>query len=72
MSSVADSAPRGAARSMASRMARRFLEHRLALASLAILVVLGLASLAAPLVELAQARAEVAPVDHRLQHPACM
>jgi peptide/nickel transport system permease protein len=38
---------------MASRMARRFLEHRLALASLAILVLLALASLAAPLVELA-------------------
>ena len=53
MSSMADSAPRGAPRSMAARMARRFLEHRLALASLVILVALALASLAAPLFELA-------------------
>ncbi len=44
------SAPRGG---MAARMARRFLEHRLALVSLAVLLLMGFASLAAPLVELA-------------------
>ncbi len=38
---------------MAARMARRFLDHRLALVSLAVLLLLGLASLAAPLLELA-------------------
>ena len=51
MSSIADSAPRGAPRSMAARMARRFLQHRLALASLVLLVLLALLALAAPLVE---------------------
>jgi len=51
MSSIADSAPRGVPRSMAARMARRFLQHRLALASLVLLVLLALLALAAPLVE---------------------
>jgi peptide/nickel transport system permease protein len=51
MSSIAESAPGGAPRSMAARMARRFLQHRLALASLVLLVLLGLLALAAPLVE---------------------
>lgn len=51
MSSIADSAPRGVPRSMAARMARRFLQHRLALASLVLLLLLALLALAAPLVE---------------------
>ncbi len=38
-------------RSMAARMARRFLQHRLALVSLAFLVLLAMAALAAPIVE---------------------
>ena len=53
MSAAPEAAPRGEAHSMAARMARRFLEHRLALASLAVLVAMGIASLGAPLVELA-------------------
>ncbi len=51
MSSTAETAPRDAPRSMAARMARRFLQHRLALASLVLLVLLALLALAAPLVE---------------------
>ncbi len=39
-------------RGMAARMARRFLEHRLALASLAVLLVMAVAAFAAPLAEL--------------------
>ncbi|MBE9558120.1 MAG: ABC transporter permease [Proteobacteria bacterium] len=38
---------------MAARMARRFMQHRLALASLILLVILGLLAIAAPLVEYA-------------------
>ncbi len=51
MSSTAGTAPRGAPHSMTARMARRFLQHRLALASLVLLVLLALLALAAPLVE---------------------
>ncbi len=51
MSSLADSAPRGAPHSITARMARRFLQHRLALASLVLLLLLALLALAAPLVE---------------------
>ena len=47
MSGAANAAPRG----MAARMARRFMQHRLAMASLVLLVLLGLLALAAPLVE---------------------
>ncbi len=53
MSSIADTAPKGAPRGMAARMARRFMQHRLALASLILLVILGLLAIAAPLVEYA-------------------
>ena len=53
MSSVTSTGPRGAPRSMAARMARRFMQHRLALASLVLLVMLALLALAAPLVEAA-------------------
>ena len=70
MSSMSDSAPRGAPRSMAARMARRFLEHRLALASLALLALLGLAALAAPLFELALGvDAETANLFNRFAPP---
>jgi peptide/nickel transport system permease protein len=53
MSNIADTAPSGAPRGMAARMARRFMQHRLALASLILLVLLGLLAIAAPLVEYA-------------------
>ncbi|MDH5411063.1 MAG: ABC transporter permease [Alphaproteobacteria bacterium] len=53
MSSAANAAPRGAPRGMAARMARRFMQHRLALASLILLILLALLALAAPLVEYA-------------------
>lgn len=53
MSSVADTAPSGAPRGIVARMARRFMQHRLALASLILLVLLGLLAIAAPLVEYA-------------------
>ncbi|MEN8194998.1 MAG: ABC transporter permease, partial [Pseudomonadota bacterium] len=53
MSSTADTAPRGAPRSMTARMARRFMQHHLALASLVLLALLALLALAAPLVEAA-------------------
>jgi peptide/nickel transport system permease protein len=53
MSVAANAAPRGAPRSMAARMARRFMQHRLALASLVLLGLLALLALAAPLVEAA-------------------
>ena len=45
------SAPQGTPRSMTGRMARRFMQHQLALASLALLVLLALLAIAAPLVE---------------------
>ncbi len=70
MSAMADAAPRGVPRSMAARMARRFLEHRLAVASFALLVLLGLASLAAPLFELAfGVDAETANLFNRFAPP---
>lgn len=53
MSSVADTAPSGAPRGIVARMARRFMQHRLALASLILLILLGLLAIAAPLVEYA-------------------
>lgn len=53
MSGIANAAPRGAPRSMTARMARRFMQHRLALASLVLLILLALLALAAPLVEYA-------------------
>jgi peptide/nickel transport system permease protein len=53
MSVAANAAPRGTPRSMAARMARRFMQHQLALASLVLLVLLALLALAAPLVEYA-------------------
>jgi peptide/nickel transport system permease protein len=53
MSSAANAAPRGAPRGMAARMARRFMQPRLALASLILLILLALLALAAPLVEYA-------------------
>jgi len=53
MSGMADAAPRGAPRSMAARMARRFLQHRLAVASFVFLLLLALMALSAPLVEYA-------------------
>ncbi len=49
MTVAAEIAPHG----MAARMARRFLEHRLALASLTVLFVMTIAAFAAPLAELA-------------------
>ena len=51
MSGAADAAPRGVPRSMTARMARRFLQHRMALASLLLLALLTLLAVAAPLVE---------------------
>lgn len=53
MSNVADTAPSGAPRGIVARMARRFMQHRLALASLILLILLGLLAIAAPLVEYA-------------------
>jgi len=50
LAAIADR-PLSPPRSMAARMARRFLQHRLAVTSLAFLVLLALAALAAPLVE---------------------
>jgi len=49
--SAADPAPRGAPRSMAARMALRFMQHRLAMASLLLLAVMALLALSAPLIE---------------------
>lgn len=51
MSSTVNAAPRGTPRSMTARMARRFLQHRMALASLLLLALLTLLAAAAPLVE---------------------
>ncbi len=66
MTVITGSAPRG----MTARMARRFLEHRLALASLAVLVVMALAAAAAPLVELALGvDAETANLFNRFAPP---
>jgi len=53
VSGTAAMAPRGTPRSMAARMARRFMQHQLALASLALLVLLSLLAIAAPLIETA-------------------
>ena len=61
----------GASRSMSARMARRFLKHRLALASLVILIVLICASLSAPLVEAwLGADAEIANLYNRFAPPS--
>ncbi len=66
MTAVAGAARHG----MAARMARRFLDHRLALASLAVLVVMTLAAAAAPLVELALGvDAETANLFNRFAPP---
>ena len=61
----------GAPQSMSARMARRFLKHRLALASLVILIVLICASLSAPLVEAwLGTDAEVADLYNRFAPPS--
>jgi peptide/nickel transport system permease protein len=71
MSSVTDTAPRGAPHSMTARMARRFIQHRLALASLMLLVLLALLALAAPLVEAALGvDANAADLFHRFAPPS--
>jgi peptide/nickel transport system permease protein len=49
--SSANATPQGTPRGMAARMARRFMQHRLAVASLALLVLLAVLAIAAPLVE---------------------
>jgi peptide/nickel transport system permease protein len=71
VSAAADPVPRGAPRSMAAPKARRFLDHWLALVSLAILLLMGLASLGAPLAELALGvDAETANLFERFAPPS--
>jgi peptide/nickel transport system permease protein len=69
--SSANATPQGTPRGMTARMARRFMQHRLAVASLALLVLLAVLAIAAPLVEaLLGVDANMADLFGRLAPPS--